>query len=30
MKVQDKHHGKDQGTPRVRVVTGKHTTKDVF
>jgi hypothetical protein len=30
MQVHDKHQGKDRGTPRVRVVTGKHTTKDVF
>jgi hypothetical protein len=30
MQGWDKHQGKDRGTPRVRVITGKHTTKDVF
>jgi hypothetical protein len=30
MQVQDKHLGKDQGMTRVRVITGKRTTKDVF
>jgi hypothetical protein len=30
MQGQDKHQGKDRGTPRVRVITVKHTTKDVF
>jgi hypothetical protein len=30
MQVQDKHHGKDQGMTRVKVITDKHTTKDVF
>jgi hypothetical protein len=30
MQVRDKHQGKDQGMPRVKVITGKHTTKEVF
>jgi hypothetical protein len=30
MQGRDKHQGKDRGTPRVRVITGKHTSKDVF
>jgi hypothetical protein len=30
MPVQDKHQGKDRGMTRVTVITGKHTTKDVF
>jgi hypothetical protein len=30
MQVQDKHHGKDRGMTRVMVITGNHTTKDVF
>jgi hypothetical protein len=30
MQVRDKHQGKDRGMTRVRVITGKHTTKDVF
>jgi hypothetical protein len=30
MQVQDKHQGKDQGMTRVKVITDKHTTKNVF
>jgi hypothetical protein len=30
MKVQDKHQGKDRGMAWVKVITDKHTTKDVF
>jgi hypothetical protein len=30
MQRWDKHQGKDQAMPRVRVITVKHTTKDVF
>jgi hypothetical protein len=30
MQVQDMHHGNDQGMTRVKVITDKHTTKDVF
>jgi hypothetical protein len=30
MQVQDKHQSKDRGTTRVKVITDKHTTKDVF
>jgi hypothetical protein len=30
MRVHDKHQGKDRGMTRVKVVTDKHTTKDVF
>ena len=30
MQVQDKHQGKDRGMTRVKVITDKHTTKDVF
>jgi hypothetical protein len=30
MQVHDKHHGKDQEMTRVKVITYKHTTKDVF
>jgi hypothetical protein len=29
MKVHDKHHGKDRGVTRVKVIMDKHTTKDV-
>jgi hypothetical protein len=30
MQVQDKHRGKDRGMTRVKVITGKHTTRNVF
>jgi hypothetical protein len=30
MQVQDKHQGKDRGMTRVKVITDKNTTKDVF
>jgi hypothetical protein len=30
MQVRDKHQGKDRGMTRVRVITGKHATEDVF
>jgi hypothetical protein len=30
MQVQDMHQGKDRGMTRVKVITDKHTTKDVF
>jgi hypothetical protein len=30
MQVHDKHQGKDRGMIRVKVITNKHTTKDVF
>jgi hypothetical protein len=30
MQVHDKKQGKDQGMARVKVITDKHTTKDVF
>jgi hypothetical protein len=30
MRVHDKHQGKYRGMTRVKVVTDKHTTKDVF
>jgi hypothetical protein len=30
MQIRDKHQGKDQGMTRVKVMTDKHTTKDVF
>jgi hypothetical protein len=30
VQVHDKHQGKDQGMTRVKVITDKHTTKDVF
>jgi hypothetical protein len=30
MQVQDKHQGKDRGMTRVKVITDKHATKDVF
>jgi hypothetical protein len=30
MQVHDKHQGKDRGMTRVKVITNKHTTKDVF
>jgi hypothetical protein len=30
MQVHDKHQGKDRGMIRVKVITDKHTTKDVF
>jgi hypothetical protein len=28
--VHDKHQSKDPGMTRVKVITDKHTTKDVF
>jgi hypothetical protein len=28
IQIRDKHQGKDRGMTRVRVTTGKHTTKD--
>jgi hypothetical protein len=30
MHIQDKHQGKDREMTRVKVITGKHTIKDVF
>jgi hypothetical protein len=30
MQVHNKHQGKDRGMPRVKVITDKHTTNDVF
>jgi hypothetical protein len=30
VQVHDKHQGKDRGMTRVKVITDKHTTKDVF
>jgi hypothetical protein len=30
MHVQDKHQGKDLGMTRVKMITRKHTIKDVF
>jgi hypothetical protein len=30
MQIQDKHQGKDQGMTRVKMMTDKHTTNDVF
>jgi hypothetical protein len=30
MKVQDKHQGKDREMAWVKVITDKHTIKDVF
>jgi hypothetical protein len=30
MQIQDKHQGEDQGMTRVKVITNKHTIKDVF
>jgi hypothetical protein len=30
MQVHDKDQGKDLGMTRVKVITDKHTTKDVF
>jgi hypothetical protein len=30
MKGQDKHPGRNRGMTRVKVITYKHTTKDVF
>jgi hypothetical protein len=30
MQVRDKHQGKDRGMTRVRVITGKYTTKVVL
>jgi hypothetical protein len=30
MQVHDKHQGKDRGMTMVKVITVKHTTKDVF
>jgi hypothetical protein len=30
MQVHDKHQGEDRGMARVKVITEKHTTNDVF
>jgi hypothetical protein len=30
MQVQDKNQGKDRGMTRIKVITDKHTTKDVL
>jgi hypothetical protein len=30
MQVHDKHQGKDRGMTRVKMITDKHTRKDVF
>jgi hypothetical protein len=30
MQVREKHQGKDRGVTRVKVITDKHTTSDVF
>jgi hypothetical protein len=30
IEIRDKHQGKNRGMTRVRVITGKHTTKDVL
>jgi hypothetical protein len=30
MQVRDKHQGKDRGMTRDKVITDKHTTKDIF
>jgi hypothetical protein len=30
MQIRDNHQGKDRVMARVKVITDKHTTKDVF
>ena len=30
MQVQDKHHGKDQGMTRVKVITDKHNHRGIL